>query len=324
MNKVQEPLVSICCITYNHEKYIRDAIEGFLMQKTDFPFEIIIHDDASTDMTANIIKEYEMKYSKLIIPIYQVENQYSKGISPLTIVFKQSKGKYIAICEGDDYWIDPLKLQKQIMEMEKHPECYISFHPAIVKWEDGNRKDKLMCNHSNKCKIFKIEKVILGDGGFMPTNSIIIHRKVIPNIISFFEMATNAPIGDYYIQILSSENGGALFIDNILSVYRRGISSSWSSFLSSDNSFLNSFIATNDNMNEFTRKKYSKQFAKRNKQSISERLKSINTDINVRKNIFQSYHEQLTFTDIILWHALFKHPITINIMRKIQSIHQHI
>ena len=124
-----EILVSICCITYNHEKYIRDAIEGFLMQKTDFPFEVLIHDDASTDGTADIIREYETKYPDIIKPIYQTENQYSKGIKiSATYNYPRAKGKYIALCEGDDYWTDPLKLQIQVNVLEKHPQYVFCCH----------------------------------------------------------------------------------------------------------------------------------------------------------------------------------------------------
>jgi len=117
------PLVSISCITYNHENYIRDTIEGFLMQKTNFNFEVLIHDDASTDYTAEIIREYEKKYPDIIKPIYQKENQYSKGvkISP-KIQYPRAKGKYIAGCEGDDYWTDSYKLQKQVDFLEANPE----------------------------------------------------------------------------------------------------------------------------------------------------------------------------------------------------------
>jgi len=119
-----EPLVSICCITYNHENYIRDAIEGFLMQKTSFPIEIIIHDDASTDNTAQIIKEYEDKYPDLFCNIFQNENQWSKGGGSIyaRFLYPQARGKYIALCEGDDYWTDPLKLQKKVDFMEVNPD----------------------------------------------------------------------------------------------------------------------------------------------------------------------------------------------------------
>ena len=118
-----QPIVSICCITYNHGKYIRDAIEGFLMQKISFPIEILIHDDASTDKTADIIREYKLKYPDIIKPIYQTENQYSKGISiSATYQFPRARGKYIALCEGDDYWTDPYKLQKQVDFLEANAE----------------------------------------------------------------------------------------------------------------------------------------------------------------------------------------------------------
>ncbi len=116
-----KPVVSIICLAYNHEKYIREALDGFVMQKTDFPFEIVMHDDASTDDTAAIIREYEARFPGLFKPIYQTENQYTQEKGRVTkIVFNAAKGKYIALCEGDDYWTDPLKLQKQVDFMEKH------------------------------------------------------------------------------------------------------------------------------------------------------------------------------------------------------------
>ena len=122
------PEVSICCITYNHAKYIRDALDGFLMQKTTFPIEIIIHDDASTDGTADIIREYEAKYPDIIKPIYQTENQYSKGVKIFLSIVPLAKGKYIAVCEGDDFWTDPKKLQIQYDFMESHPDYSLCMH----------------------------------------------------------------------------------------------------------------------------------------------------------------------------------------------------
>ena len=121
----KKPLVSICCITYNHEAYIRDCLEGFMMQQTNFPIEVLIHDDASTDHTADIIREYEAKYPGIIKPICQTENQYSQGVDVFGILFARAQGKYIALCEGDDYWIDPRKLQIQFDFMEAHPDYSI-------------------------------------------------------------------------------------------------------------------------------------------------------------------------------------------------------
>ena len=119
MNKDTRPLmVTIQCLTFNHEPYIRQCLDGFVMQKTNFRFEAVVHDDASTDGTAAIVREYAEKYPDIIKPILETENQYSKGDGILgRIMAENRKGKYIAICEGDDYWIDPLKLQKQVYYM---------------------------------------------------------------------------------------------------------------------------------------------------------------------------------------------------------------
>lgn len=132
------PLVSICCVTYNHESFIRDAIEGFLIQKTSFSLEIIIHDDASTDSTAKIVKEYVKKYPNLITPIFQMENQYSKGIKPFyKFILPIARGKYIAICEGDDYWIDPYKLQKQVNYLEYYQDITMVFTNKFIKYKNN-------------------------------------------------------------------------------------------------------------------------------------------------------------------------------------------
>lgn len=128
MDYKKDILVTVVSLAYNHEPYIRQCLEGFVMQKTNFAFEVLIHDDASTDGTADIIREYELKYPNIIKPIYQKENQYSKGVSiGRTFLYPNAKGKYIAECEGDDYWTDPYKLQKQVDFLEANPEysmCY--------------------------------------------------------------------------------------------------------------------------------------------------------------------------------------------------------
>ena len=116
-------IVTIRCLVYNHEPYIRQCLEGFVMQKTNFPFEAIIHDDASTDGSAAIIKEYAEIYPDIIKPIFETENQYSKHDGSIhKIMNEHTRGKYTAFCEGDDYWTDPFKLQKQVDFLEKHPE----------------------------------------------------------------------------------------------------------------------------------------------------------------------------------------------------------
>ena len=136
--KSKEVLVSISCITYNHVQYIRQCLDGFLMQQTNFAFEVLIHDDCSTDGTTEIIKEYELMYPDIIKPIYEKENQYQQGKPSGSVVwnFPRAQGKYIAMCEGDDYWIDPLKLQKQVDFLDANPEYSFCCHRFSIYKQD--------------------------------------------------------------------------------------------------------------------------------------------------------------------------------------------
>lgn len=138
------PLVTIQCLVYNHEPYLRQCLEGFVMQQTSFPFEAIVHDDASTDGSAAIICEYAEKYPDIIKPIYETENQYSKHDGSLARIMDAAMhpgSKYVALCEGDDYWTDPLKLQKQVDVLEEHPNCTIVFCKVNTITRDGKPMD---------------------------------------------------------------------------------------------------------------------------------------------------------------------------------------
>ena len=130
--------VAVWCITYNQKDFIKDALNGFVMQKTNFPFVVIVHDDKSTDGTSDIILEYAKKYPNIIIPVIESENQWSKGGLKHIVNIMNSHyriGKYIAFCEGDDYWTSPDKLQTQIDFLESHPEYSMCFHSAKKKYE---------------------------------------------------------------------------------------------------------------------------------------------------------------------------------------------
>ena len=134
---MSDVIVSVCVITYNHCNYIRQCLDGILMQQTNFPFEIIVNDDCSTDGTAEIVKEYELKYPQLFKVTYQTENQYSKGVRGMfpRFCFPRTRGKYIALCEGDDYWTDPLKLQKQVDFLEKNKTYSMCGHNCVIYLE---------------------------------------------------------------------------------------------------------------------------------------------------------------------------------------------
>lgn len=220
-------LVSIHCITYNHEKYITDAIEGFLMQKTNFKLEILIHDDASTDRTADIIREYEKKHPNLIKPIYQKENQYSKGgASVESFNYKRAKGKYVAVCEGDDYWTDPRKLQKQVDYLEKNPECSLVFHAAdIVK--ANKEKTGAIGRIAEESRIVKMDEIVLkAEPNFIPTASRVFRKAFIDKLPNWY---MNASIGDFPMALLMGNYGYFYYIDEVMSAYRTGVSGSWTS-----------------------------------------------------------------------------------------------
>lgn len=221
------PLVSICCVTYNHKNFIRDAIEGFLMQKTTFPIEIFIHDDSSTDGTTQIIKEYADKNQDLIIPILQKENQWSKGVRCMsgTFLYSKCKGKYIALCEGDDYWNVPYKLQKQVDFLEANPEYSISFHAAENLWLNTGEITIQRYECKNGFRTFNAKDAILNGGGFMTTNSMVFRTEYVKKLPDWY---FKAPTGDFVTSLILSSQGKVAYFDDIMSVYRRNVPGSWS------------------------------------------------------------------------------------------------
>ena len=219
----EEILVSIKCLAYNHEKYIRKMLDGCLSQKVNFRYEIIVHDDASTDSTTEIIKEYELKYPDVIVPIYEEENQYAKGTIN-DIIYKKGRGKYIAFCEGDDYWTDENKLQMQIDYLESHPDCSFCFHDAIIVWENGTKSSDFFPDKIFKSNIWQNKSASFNAGelielGFIPTASIVGQSKYIINTIKFCD---NEVCGDLPLRLSLSMNGYGYYINKKMSAYRSG------------------------------------------------------------------------------------------------------
>lgn len=191
------------------------------MQKTTFPIEIIIHDDASTDGTAEIGKEYAEKYPELIVPILQKENQYSKGISPSpTYVWPRARGKYIALCEGDDYWTDPYKLQKQVDFLEENEECSMCFSNAFVLYENGHSFPHPF-NKIKACGFISLKRII--SSWIIPTASIVFRKEHLNLPLPSWTKKIYS--GDLTLALLLADKGPVYFFNEFFSIYRRTMSS---------------------------------------------------------------------------------------------------
>ena len=218
------PLVSITCTTFNHEKFIKDAVEGFLAQKINFPTEIIIHDDCSTDRTPEIIRDFTSRYPKIIKPIFQRENQYSRGIKPwVKYVYPACKGKYIAFCEGDDHWTDPFKLQKQFDFMEANDDYSICYHNAKIIDENGVLLSESKLTDGLK-RDFSSDELIKGP---MLLTLTIFFRNVLKNFpLEIF----NVKNGDKFLISLIGNFGRGKYLENVEdAVYHKHALSIWSS-----------------------------------------------------------------------------------------------
>lgn len=222
-------LVSIICTAYNHEKYIKSALDGFVMQKTSFPFEALIHDDASTDNTASIIKEYAEKYPEIIVPILQTENQFSKKISITSdILLPMVHGKYVAFCEGDDFWTNENKLQSQIDFLENNPDYIACVHNTTFHYCSGEKKDELMISKNYEHDVL-FEDVIWGMKNAYQTSSLVIKKEFLYNLPDFYYTALQYGFGDFPRAVWNTIVGKVHFLPYNMSTYRyMSTSTSWS------------------------------------------------------------------------------------------------
>ena len=212
-------MLTIWCTAYNHEPYIRQCLEGFVMQKTTFRFEAIVHDDASTDETATIIREYAEKYPDIIRPILEMENQYSKKDGTIPKVMNENThGRYVAFCEGDDYWTDPLKLQKQVDFLESHEDYSMCFHRAMLKWENGENKDTLFSKINDR----EYSGVEIFYRWIVPTASVVVRSEVLKSDI-YNEVIVNPDIlfGDTPLFLCAAHMGRIRGMKDVMSVYRK-------------------------------------------------------------------------------------------------------
>lgn len=219
------PMVSITCITYNHVNFIRDAIEGFLMQETTFPVEILIHDDASTDGTADIVCEYEAKYPQLIKAICQTENQYSQGIKSGKFLRPLIRGKYIAVCEGDDYWTDAKKLSDQVSFMEINPSTPFCIHNAIILDErTGNVR---LFSDSGKDSWHSRKDLV--PKNFIATASKLVRKDLRYDPAQDINRPKSLIAGDWVSHFVEAGHGDFFYSRKVMSVYRLHEGGVWTS-----------------------------------------------------------------------------------------------
>ena len=274
-------VVSVWMITYNHEKYIRKALDSVLSQKVDFSYEIVIGDDYSQDATRKILLEYQKIYPDIIKLIFHEKN--IGMIANQNKTFEACSGEFIAMLEGDDYWSSDRKLQTQVKYMRENTQCDMSFHP--VRETLHNR---VLSRQAQETKIFSVEEVIIGGGYFCPTPSLMFRQHVIKNIPTFLD---DAPAGDYYLQILGSLRGGALYIDDVLATYRIQSEGSWSASMKSFEKkilFMKQTIAKLYEMDTYLQEKYTN--------AIKRRIASIYLTIALNKlsqNNYELFYENL-------------------------------
>lgn len=222
------PLVSICCITYNHGPFIRQCLDGFLMQETTFPVEILIHDDASNDGTADIVRAYCAAHPRLFKPVLQSENQYlkrRKKFKPnLMFNYPRAQGRYIALCEGDDCWTAPHKLQTQVAFLEANAEYSASFHDVIRHVDGGGPGDNTRYVGSQVKPCVTLRDIVLVN--FVPTAGVVFRADTVRHLPQWYPLM---PVGDWPLHVLNAQRGHLRYFDEIWGVYRVHAGGIWSS-----------------------------------------------------------------------------------------------
>lgn len=218
--------VAVVCITYNHKDYIKDAIESFLKQKIEFNYHIYIHDDASDDGTGDIVRELAAMYPEKITAIIQRENLYKKNRNTMmgtcASIKENVRGDYFALCEGDDFWLDPNKLQMQVTYMEEHPDCMMTAHNAI-QYNEVSGKITVMSPYDSEQDI-SVEETLTWKNGNIPTASIVLRPEVYLREGIFLNSCAS---GDWVIQLLSLTKGKIHYFNQIMSCYRANAKGSY-------------------------------------------------------------------------------------------------
>lgn len=311
-------MVSIQCLVYNHEPYIRQCLDGFVAQKTNFRFEAIVHDDASTDESAGIIKEYAEKYPDIIKLVLESENQYKKHDGSLRkIVMEHLKGKYIALCEGDDYWIDPMKLQKQVNYMEAHPECTLYVSNGVGYYEKEKKSVRLNPIQTKESKYLTMSEVLREKGGLIPTASMCFRREMMETEP---EWCLNAPVGDRPLRMWCAIHGKIYYDVTPMVVYRKSSIGSFTQHVNADYNYARHIL---DEMNVFydAFDKYTHQEYKDDVQYMKDREEySFYSRVRDFNSLFHcSFFYNKSWLERIKIHVKIQFPFVYKILYKIKS-----
>jgi glycosyltransferase involved in cell wall biosynthesis len=316
-----DPVVSILCTSYNHEAYIEDALHGFLIQKTNFPFEIIIHDDVSTDNTRNIINRYAADYPGIIRTVFQTENQYSRGVKISLLAARHASGQYLAFCEGDDFWISADKLQTQVDAMQEYPASEMCFHSAVKLVHDVPAK-QLFCKRAEGNRRFGVEPIIRCGGSFMPTASMLIRRAFFERAFQDKSLFFQRYLMGYFYQIFCSLAGGALYIDRPMAVYRSVSEGSWTQTILSNQDFyrkwLDTYLASLREADARTDYMYHADFAVPIRRCHWSVLNNTGLDMAFRREHFLNNRGEIGKRGLLLWILVSRFPIAHAFVRKLR------
>ncbi|QYA26032.1 glycosyltransferase [Gramella sp. MT6] len=316
-----KPLVSICIITYNQENYIEECLKGAINQNFNGKFEIVIGEDNSTDKTGQICKEFSLKYPNRVRLLKRAENL---GVMKNFISTLMScKGNYIAVCEGDDYWTDNYKLQRQFDVMEKNPSIDLSFHqcdlldsgktPPIIKTKQFPKYENM--------EVVGLHDVISGGGGLIPMASIFFRTTIMEHYLKY---VGNYSGGHYLLQVIGSLNG-AIFLKQNMAVYRVNSSTSVIKNVKNNSanyeSWIDNHIKKLEDFKSITGPKYSNLI---NSLILKEKMKafrSFKTSKEYRDDLFKelTYNRSITYVDFIKFYLIFKNE---NIERFAEKIYR--
>ena len=280
-------MVSVLCPTYNQKKYITQCLDSVLSQETDFAFEVIVKDDCSTDGTSDIVREYAQRYPDKVCPLILEENYFSQGKTAVSFVrmFKMIRGKYFAVCEGDDFWTDPQKLQIQTDFMEAHPEYSMCCHSAYIANEDGSLRTDRFFRSSTESRDLLTEEMI--SGWSMATNSVLIRtssRKEI--LVPFQGKCVNE---DYGMEVYAALNGKVYYFDRMMSAYRMNAAGSISASYKVNKELLKEraleFCNMLDRLNEFSDHQYDRVIRQYREKKLFDMYAVLGDRENMKKHI---------------------------------------